>query len=104
MTTTKDEYKINIVRGRKCDMVYKATPTATEAQRCIPHKDYLLFECKGALTKTTPIRTYLVLAKTAREAKREYEKVFSWKCTETRLLTEADERESILSNPLKMPT
>lgn len=103
MTTTNDDYKIQVVCGDKCDIVYKATPTMTEAQRCIPHKDYYLFECKGALTKTTPTRTYWVLAKTAKEAKREYERVFSWKCTETRLLTGAEERERVLSNPYKMP-
>ena len=96
------------VKGEKRTLYFEKYSTAdgsgTRIVRCAPKNGFCVFEIGAHYNKSKPPCLYYRLAKSLRRAKAEFEASSPWlDICFIRKITDADELQKILSDPMRIP-
>lgn len=94
--------------GRYCDLLYRHYENelgkGRVRARCVPHEGVFLYEVCATYAKPVSAVPYYVLGKTEAEARRRVRDWYGLTVVTVRLIPPGAEAETILTDPLRMPT
>ena len=93
---------------RLCDLEYETFNTpygeGKTLKKCIPKEGVSLYEIKATYAKQVPPTTYYYLGRNKQDARKRFLNTIPYmNITSTRLIPPGEEREQILTNPMRMP-